>query len=365
MNLGDLVSISKGKKHFPVQNGHYRYINIDDLHNPSNAVFTNDRGVFVVEEDLIIAWDGANAGKVGVGFNGVIGSTLARLKIESAHVFPRYLFWFLDSINEKIKAQRTGATIPHVNGSALKSLEIPLPPLPVQQRIAAILDAADALRRKDQELMKKYDELAQAIFIDMFGDPERDDGYNELRTLNEVCLKITDGTHHTPKYTEEGIPFLRVTDITKSNDSKKYISVGEHLNLIKRCNPEKGDVLYTKNGTIGVARHVDWDYEFSIFVSLCLIKPKKDLLLPQYLESFLNMPMALKQATKYSKTGTITNLHLVEIKNIRIPLPELKKQEEYVERIGVIKKLKANLSSISDDLFDILLQKAFQGELVA
>ena len=110
----------------------------------------------------------------------------------------------------------------------------------------------------------------------------------EIVQLDDVCKTITDGTHKTPKYTSEGIPFLRVTDITKSNSSKKFISKEEHLELIKRCKPEKGDILFSKNGTIGVAELVDWDYEFSIFVSLCLLKPYKEKILSRYLKELMN-----------------------------------------------------------------------------
>src|SRR5690606_17622850 len=71
----------------------------------------------------------------------------------------------------------------------LKNLEIPLPPLPVQEKIAAILDKADALRRKDQELLKKYDELAQAIFIDMFGDPVKNEKGWEVKSIDQLVTK--------------------------------------------------------------------------------------------------------------------------------------------------------------------------------
>ena len=146
--------------------------------------------------------------------------------------------------------------------------------------------------------------------------------------LGELCNKITDGTHHTPTYTEEGIPFLRVTDITESNQSKKFISKEEHLELIKRCNPEKGDILYTKNGTIGVAKKINWDYDFSIFVSLCLLKPNINLVNTDYLVHYLNTKLALNQALSHTKTGTISNLHLIEIKKIKIPLPPLPTQQK-------------------------------------
>ncbi|MFZ2902752.1 MAG: restriction endonuclease subunit S, partial [Rhodoferax sp.] len=151
--------------------------------------------------------------------------------------------------------------------------------------------------------------------------------------LSEVTTKITDGAHFTPTYVETGVPFLRVTDITESNTSKKFIPKEEHDELIKRCRPEKGDVLYSKNGTIGIAKLVDWDWEFSIFVSLCLIKPKRELLDPHYLKCFLNSDTAYAQATARSKSGTVTNLHLIDIKTIKIPLPPLATQQAIVAEI--------------------------------
>src|SRR5690606_15227215 len=193
VKLGDIVKISKGKKHTPTPNGKHRYINIEELHNPQNYILTDDEGIFVNSNDLIIAWDGANAGMVGTNLIGVIGSTLARLSIVNNTLNSNYLFWYLRSINDIIKSQRTGATIPHVNGNALKELEIPLPPLHIQEKIAEILDKADELRRKDQELQNKYDQLAQAIFIDMFGDPVKNEKGWEVKKLEEVCSKILGG----------------------------------------------------------------------------------------------------------------------------------------------------------------------------
>ena len=107
-----------------------------------------------------------------------------------------------------------------------------------------------------------------------------------MEELQNLTKLITDGAHHTPNYTESGVPFLRVTDVQSNNidfDRIKYVSKDEHLELIKRCNPEKGDILYSKNGTIGIPKLVDWEWEFSIFVSLALIKPKNERISSQYL----------------------------------------------------------------------------------
>jgi len=157
--------------------------------------------------------------------------------------------------------------------------------------------------------------------------------------LVDITSQITDGTHQTPAYTNSGVPFFRVTDLTLSNDSKKFISLGEHHELIKRCRPEKGDVLYSKNGTIGVAKLINWDFEFSIFVSLALLKPIKEKIIPKYLEVLLNSEQTLVRAKGFSKSGTVTNLHLIDIKQIQIPLPPLSVQQEIVAEIEGYQKI--------------------------
>ena len=176
-------------------------------------------------------------------------------------------------------------------------------------------------------------------------------GYEEL---NKLVDKITDGTHKTPTYTESGIPFLRVTDIQKSEidwNNVKYISQEEHLELIKRCNPEIGDILYSKNGTIGIPKIIDWDNEFSIFVSLCLIKMKKQesYISNKYLEQFLKSDSCMRQIRLRAKQGTVTNLHLEEIRELIIPIPTIKEQE----------KIASILSTVDEqiDNVDILIEK--------
>ena len=170
--LEELVNITKGKKqNLSDAKTPTRYIQIDDLRNDDLIKYTaDDVGTFVGEGDVIIAWDGANAGTVGYGLNGLIGSTLARLTIINIEVNAEYLARFLQSKFKEIRGNCTGATIPHVSKPHLLSLEIPLPPLDEQKRIAAILDKADSLRRKRKEAIDLADEFLGAVFLDMFGD---------------------------------------------------------------------------------------------------------------------------------------------------------------------------------------------------
>ena len=160
----------------------------------------------------------------------------------------------------------------------------------------------------------------------------------DVKPLDVLTSQIIDGTHLTPKYMEMGVPFLRVTDIqdTEIDFSKiKFISVEEHNFLTRRCKPENGDLLLSKNGTIGIPKIVTWDWEFSIFVSLALLKPRKRLLNVNFLEQFFKSTYLNEQIQKRSKQGTVTNLHLEEIREFLIPVPPtLPEQEAIAEALS-------------------------------
>ena len=299
----------------------------------------------------------------------IIPANLAKLTIDDSKIDKGYLLHWLASphVSRHFNSVASKTAQPALSLGKIKELPIPLPPLPEQKRIAAILDKADAIRRKRQQAIQLADELLSAQFLKKFGDPK--DSPFGSKSLKDVALKITDGAHFTPTYVESGIPFLRVTDINGGGvdwSKVKYIPLEEHQELIKRCKPEKGDVLYSKNGTIGVPRLIDWDQEFSIFVSLCLIKPNPDYLRGRYLYSFLQTPFALKQATQKAKSATVTNLHLVEIKEIRLPVPSLAIQDEWIDfldNFGCVKARLIESLNNSNDAFNSLSQKAFSGML--
>jgi type I restriction enzyme S subunit len=155
----------------------------------------------------------------------------------------------------------------------------------------------------------------------------------ELKLLSEVTTQIIDGTHFTPRYTTFGVPFLRVTDIQESEidfAKLKFISPSEHALLTRRCLPKKGDLLLSKNGTIGIPKIVSWDWECSLFVSLALLKLRSQLISASFLEQFFKSDVLTQQIRKRSKQGTVTNLHLEEIREFRIPLPPTKVEQDAI-----------------------------------
>jgi len=177
----------------------------------------------------------------------------------------------------------------------------------------------------------------------------------EWARMSDLCYQITDGTHHTPKYLYDGIPFLSVKDVSSGYldfSNTKFISQEEHEQLIARCKPEFGDVLLTKVGTTGIAVVVDTEKEFSIFVSIALLKFFQDKISPQYLALLINSPFVKRQSDKYTMGVGNKNLVLKYIKNFLTPLPPLAEQERIVKRVeqllGWCDALEARLMSAED-----------------
>ena len=278
------------------------------------------------ENDLLISLTG-NVGRIGALQKRLLPAALnqrvACLRPIDEAAVPEYIFYLLnsDSFEDDCLKYSDGLAQKNLSTVWLSKYAIPLPPLEVQREIVAEIEGYQKVIDGARVVVENYRPHVPI-------DPAW-----QIKELFEIAIKITDGTHTTPNYTASGIPFLRVTDITGSNTSKKFISEEEHRELIKRCHPEKGDVLYSKNGTIGVAKVIDWEGDFSIFVSLALIKPRRELVNSRYLECFLNSDTAYEQATSRSKSGTVTNLHLVDIKTIQVPLPTLTEQRQIVAEI--------------------------------
>lgn len=161
--------------------------------------------------------------------------------------------------------------------------------------------------------------------------------------LGELTLLITDGTHYTPTYLETGVPFISVKDVsgkTISFNDCKYISEQEHSDLIKRCKPEKNDILLCRIGTLGRATRVDTDREFSIFVSLGLLKLSKRVHYSEYLHIFLHSPQALSQFEEIKIGGSHTNkLNLKDLPHLYINLPPLEEQQRIVEKVDELMQL--------------------------
>lgn len=180
------------------------------------------------------------------------------------------------------------------------------------------------------------------------------DGWMWVR-FGDIAFQITDGAHHTPTYIEEGIPFLSVKDMSSGSldfSDTRFISPEQHQELTKRCHPQKGDLLLTKVGTTGIPVLVDVDCEFSIFVSVALIKFPQSLISGKFLSWLVKAPLVKKQSEDGTEGVGNKNLVLRKITNFILPLPSLPEQHRIVSRIdrltALCDKLDAQIESATN-----------------
>ena len=151
--------------------------------------------------------------------------------------------------------------------------------------------------------------------------------------LGSILTKLSDGTHSTPKYVSAGVPFISVKDVSSGNlnfDNCKFITPEEHNELYSRCNPEYGDILLTKVGTTGIPVIVNTCEQFSLFVSVALLKFNQEFVYNEYLIHLINSPLVQKQAEENTRGVGNKNWVMRDISNTLIALPPLSEQHHIV-----------------------------------
>jgi len=273
-----------------------------------------------------------------------------------------------------------GATVDTLTIKKLQGLTVDLPPIPEQKRIVALLDTVFAdleqTRAKTEQNLKNARELFDSYLQQVFS--QKGDGWVDNK-MGDVCLKIQDGAHHSPKklYTEKGEnQFLYITSKNIRNNymdlSKiQYVDADFHETIYPRCTPEKGDVLLTKDGAnTGNVTQNTLDEPFSLLSSVCLMKTDETKLNPAFLKYYLQSPMGFESMTGQMTGAAIKRIILRTIKASNIPTPPIADQKEIVlkfdkllnQRTKLIEIYNNKLASL-DELKKSILQKAFSGEL--
>lgn len=254
----------------------------------------------------------------------------------------------------------------------LRRLEIPLPPLPEQRRIAAILDKADALRRKRRQALDLLDSLNQSIFLEMFGARQNSDW--PTCTIEEVASDIRTGPFGSQllhsEFVDEGISVLGI-DNAVANEfrwvERRFIT-SEKYQKLARYTVRPGDVLITIMGTCGRCAVVPEDIPTSINTKhLCCITLDREKCLPEFLHAtFLQDPAVHRQLGVQSKGAVMPGLNMGIIKALRIRLPPIDRQQAFanlVRNLQMQKQSRLWAASEYDELFACLQSRAFSGQL--
>lgn len=278
--------------------GSYFFINGNNLVNGNIKIYNETKTVEASEyklhkrelsENTLLLSINGTIGNVA-HYNGepvVIGKSAAYININKS-AEKRFVFYILQSkfVQDYFEDELTGTTIKNLGIGAIRKTPIPLPPTLVEQKaIANALSDIDEQICRLENLIKKKKTIKQGT-MQLLLTPSHKGGKRlpgfegewEEKRLGDVCSQINDGTHHTPDYKDQGIPFYSVENVSADDfNNVKFISKNEHEKLIKRCKPEKGDILLTRIGTLGITKLIDWNINASIYVSLALLKPNESI----------------------------------------------------------------------------------------
>lgn len=313
--------------------------------------------------------------------DGFATTELVPINCDVKKVDPEYLAYFLRSEIFLTFATNVvaGAKMPRMVMGEFWNYEIPLPPLAEQRRIASILDQADDLRQKRQQAIEKLDQLLQATFIDMFGDPVSNPKGWEVKKLSELSTKIHSG--NTPKggsenYVDQGIIFLRSQNVWKNKvilDDVAYIDAETHSKMMK-SSVKHEDLLMTKTGRINTensslgraAIYLGEDDSANINGHVYLIRIKDG-----FNKYFILRILTLPDYYEYIRSVCVggidkRQLNKEHIENFPIIQPPMELQNKFSNIVQVIESQKPKLLEqldLAENLFKTLQQKAFNGTL--
>jgi type I restriction enzyme S subunit len=291
-------------------------------------------------------------------------------------VSSKYVALSLQSKLDEIQAISRGVAQKGLYLNQVRNFEIALPPLPEQKQIVAILDEAfegiDRAIANTKKNLANSRELFESYLNTIF--TQKGDEWLEKK-LGDVC-KVKDGTHFSPKNSEDG-KYMYITaknikpyyiDLTKIT----FISEEDHQKIYSRCPVKKGDVLYIKDGaTAGSAAINNFEEEFSLLSSVAVFKTYSQIL-NTYLVHYANSNLGRKNFLGYIDGAAITRLTLTKLNNVFIPVPPLCEQQAIVKKLDELAAETQRLETIYrkklaalNELKQSILQKAFTGELTA
>ena len=276
-----------------------------------------------------------------------------------------YLYHFFKLIKQTNKDQAVGAIYKNLNTDQIKKIKIPLPPLPTQQKIAAILDAADELRQKDKALVAKYDELTQALFLDMFGDPITNPKGWEKVELKKLCSFKKKNIK--PEEIINGTKYVALDSVEK--ETGKIITIYKVEQGEIKSNKFWFDDTYILYGKL---RPYLNKVALPSFKGVCStdiipIQPISKISNREFISAILKHPSFVSFAHERSSGANLPRISPTEVEKYLTISPPFTLQCQFAERVKAIEEQKniAQASALkSEELFNSLLQKAFNGELV-
>lgn len=327
------------------------------------AGFVNDRSrICNVKPPVIVFGDHTRAIKY-VDFEFAMGADGTKVLVPKVDSDTKYLYYALNSIE-----------IPAAGYSRhykyLKEVQIPLPPLAEQKRIAGILDAADALRAKRRESLAQLDTLLQSAFFDMFGDPLNHHGVENMVSFREVTSRITYGFTCPMEHVADGVPIITAKNVRQGSidfENCHFATHAQFEDLTDKSKPEAGDLLITKDGAIrGRCALVKTGPQFCISQAVALIRPDRSFVVPEYLWGYIANYRVQRKIMEMDKGVAMPHLQITELAKFPIALPPLALQHQFAAIVKSVEQQRASQRAHLDELdtiFNSLQSRGLRGDL--
>ena len=295
---------------------------------------------FKVDSPVVVFGDHSRVLKY-VDFDFVLGADGVKILKPIDGLQAKYLYHYLKWYN-----------VPSMGYSRhykfLKEITLPIPSLSEQKQIVAELDLLSGAIEKQKSQLEELDELAQSIFYDMFGDPVANEKGWEKSLLGKTCVHITDGDHMPPPKSENGIPFITISDIDKNtrvvNFDNTFFVPKQYFESLKEERIAKyGDVLYTVTGSYGIPVVINFEKQFCFQRHIALLRPNKKLLDSYFLCYWVLCESVKRMADEVATGIAQKTVGLNSLRKFPIILPHLSLQQEFASKIEAIESMKAKV----------------------
>ncbi len=318
--------------------------------------------------DVLISWSASLGVYIWDKGKALLNQHIFKVVFDKIEIDKQFFVYAVRHKLCEMESKTHGATMKHIVKKEFDNTTIPYPTMETQCDIANRIAKVENVLKKRKEELQLLDDLIKSRFVEMFGDPNSNPmGWDET-TVGDVCYYIKDGPHKSLLDIGKGnggYPFISVRNIVDhviDFSTAKYISEKDYFDAIKKCHPEKGDILYSKGGTTGIAKLVDVDIKFANWVHVAVLKYRQDMLNGVFFENMLNNDYCYAQSQKLTKGIANRDLVLSAMAQIKMYRPPIALQERFAIFVEQVDKLKSTTQQSIDELqllFDSLMQKYF------
>ena len=357
VKLGDIATYINGYAFNPEDRGKVGVpiIRIQDLTGNSYDLGFYDgeypKKIEINNGDVLISWSASLGVYVWNGGKALLNQHIFKVVFDKVDIDKNYFVYAVKQKLVEMGMKTHGATMKHIVKKDFDTTLIPYPSLKEQVEVATKLNKVSKIieiRKKELQLL---DNLIKARFVEMFGDPSTNPEEWDETTIGNECFYIKDGPHKSLTDIGKengGHPFISVRNIVNGHidfSTARYISDEDYNDAIKKCHPEKGDMLYSKGGTTGIAKLIDIDEEFANWVHVAVLKFDKSRLNGVFFENMLNSDYCYEQSQRLTKGIANRDLVLSAMAQIKMYCPPLELQDQFADFVRQVDKSKVVVSA--------------------